>query len=88
MYTKMLNWGKWSGITPQVSETPSEYGKRLMDHFPGLGAEIELIVDAFNQEVYGLAPADRQKLSRLRSAQRRMKHLLNWPSRIRVWFTH
>ena len=54
--------------------------------FPGLRAEIELIVDAFNREVYGLTTTDRETLSRLRSALRRMKRLRYWPSRIKVWF--
>jgi hypothetical protein len=85
-YAGMLRWGRRSGMTQIHSETPAEYGNRLMNGFPGLGAEIELIVEAFNREVYGQTTTDRQILSRLRSAQRRMKRLRYWPSRIKVWF--
>jgi hypothetical protein len=86
VYAGMLRWGRRSGMILIHSETPAEYGNRLMNCFPGLRAEIELIVDAFNREVYGQTTTDRETLSRLRSAIRRMKRLRYWPSRIKVWF--
>ena len=85
-YAGLIRWGRWCGLSPNASETPAEYGRRLVSHFPGLRNEIELIVDAFNREVYGQSPADRKRLARLRAAQRRMQHFLLWPSRIKVWF--
>lgn len=85
-YASMLRWGRRSGMDLIPSETPAEYGNRLMNDFPDLGVEIGLIVEAFNREVYGLTTTDRHILSRLRSAQRRMKRLRYWPSRIKVWF--
>ena len=85
-YAGMLRWGRRSGMTLIPSETPAEYGNRLMIGFAGLWAEIELIVEAFNREAYGQATTDREILSSLRSAQRRMKRLRYWPSRIKVWF--
>ncbi len=85
-YAGMLRWGSWSGMIQIPSETPAEYGNRLMNGFPGLGAEIELIVEAFNREVYGQTTTERETLSHLRSALRRMKRLRYWPSRIKVWF--
>ncbi len=86
VYTGMLRWGRRSGMILIHSETPAEYGNRLMNCFPGLRAEIELIVDAFNREVYGQTTTERETLSHLRSALRRMKRLRYWPSRIKVWF--
>ena len=86
VYAGMLRWGRWNGMFLILSETPAEYGNRLMNCFPGLRAEIELIVDAFNREVYGQTNTDRETLSRLRSALRRMKRLRYLPSRIKVWF--
>ena len=85
-YAGMLRWGSRSGMIQIPSETPAEYGNRLMNGFPGLGAEIELIVEAFHREVYGQTTTDRLILSRLRLAQRRMKRLRYWPSRLKVWF--
>lgn len=86
VYAGMLRWGRWSGMILINSETPAEYGNRLMNGFPGLRAEIELIVDAFNREVYGQTTTDRETLFRLRSALRRMKRLRYLPSRVKVWF--
>ncbi len=86
VYVGMLRWGRQSGMAPVHSETPAEYGNRLMNVFPGLRAEIELIVEAFNREVYGQTTTDQKSLSRLRSALRRMKRLRYWPLRIKAWY--
>ena len=86
VYVGMLRWGRRSGMILIPSETPAEYGSRLVNYFPGLRAEIELIVDVFNREVYGQTTTDRETLSRLRSALRHMKRLRYWPSRVKVWF--
>ena len=86
VYTGMLRWGRRSRMILINSETPTEYGNRLKHCFPSLKTEIELIVDAFNREVYGQTATDRETYSRLRSALRRMKRLRYWPLRIKVWF--
>lgn len=85
IYHRMLRWGRYSGLTAIPSDTPSEYGHRLMRSFPGLKSEIHLIVEAFNREIYGRTATDPQTLVRLASAQRRMRRLKHWPSRIRTW---
>jgi hypothetical protein len=85
-YVKMIRWGRRSGVALVPSETPAEYGNRLMSLFPGLGAEITLIVEAFNREVYGQKTIDGKLLSGLRSAHRHMKRLRHWPLRIKRWF--
>jgi hypothetical protein len=68
-------------------ETPAEYGSRLVHHFPDLVDEIGWVIDAFNRETYGLMTMDRDILLRLRSAQRRMKRLRYWPSRLKTCFS-
>jgi hypothetical protein len=85
VYCRMLRWGRYSGLAAFPSDTPSEYGRRLMQSFPGLKNEIHQIVEAFNRELYGRTATDRQTLVRLASAQRRMRRLKHWPSRIRTW---
>ncbi len=86
-YIGMLRWGSQSGMDLVPGETPAEYGNRLMKRFPGLGIEIEMIVNAFNREVYGQTTTDQQMLFLLRSAQRRMRDIRYWPLRIKVWFS-
>jgi hypothetical protein len=87
VYTGLLNWGRRSGMRLLPGETPAEYGNRLMRHFPDLGNEITWIIDAFNREIYGQITTDNNILLRLRSAQRRMKRLRHWPSRIKTCFS-
>ena len=87
VYTKLLRWGRWSGMIKKQSETPTEYGLRLINYFPGLKAEVELIINAFNQEAYGQTFTDQKTLSSLRSAFRQMQHVRYWPIRIKIWFS-
>ena len=86
VYKGFLRWGRRSGLPLIPTETPAEYGSRVMQHFPKLKKEIEIIVDAFNREVYGQIVIDKRILSRILSARRRMRSLRHWPSRMRVWF--
>jgi hypothetical protein len=86
IYAGLLRWGRRSGLPALSSETPLEYGGRLMQRFPQLRSEIEMIVNAFNREIYGLIQADGRILTRIQSSQRRMRNPRHWPSRIRTWF--
>ena len=86
VFSQMLSWGRSSGIVMKQSETPSEYGSRLIKVFPFIMEEIQQIVDGFNREVYGQTAIDRESLSHLRSALRRMKGPRYWPMRMKMWF--
>ena len=86
VYMGLLGWGKRSGLRLRPGETPTEYGSRLVQHFPHLGDDITLIVQAFNREVYGSILLDPKILSRLLSARRRLRHFRHWPSRIKTCF--
>jgi len=88
IYYRMLRWGKISGLVAKPSDTPKEYGRRLMQCFPDLKAEVFMIVEAFNGEIYGHVAAGKKTLTRLISAQRRMRRLRYWPTRMRIWFHH
>ncbi len=86
VYAGMLGWGRRSGLPADASETPIEYGGRLKQSFPRIKTEIEMIIEAFNREIYGQIPPDERDLSRIQSAQRRMRNPRHWPSRMRAWF--
>ena len=86
VYAGMLGWGRRSGLPAVASETPVEYGGRLKQSFPRLKTEIEMIIEAFNREIYGQIPPDERDLSRIQSAHRRMRNPRHWPSRMRAWF--
>jgi len=85
VYAGILRWGRRSGLPPVPSETPGEYGIRLKHQFLKLKEEIEMIIEAFNREVYGKITIEQQSLSHISSALRRMRSPRHWPSRIRGW---
>ncbi len=87
VYAGLLRWGRRSGLPAVSSETPVEYGGRLKQRFPRLKTEIEMIVEAFNREIYGQIPPQKRILDRIRSAQGRMRNPRHWPSRMKAWFT-
>jgi hypothetical protein len=86
VYGRILGWGRRSGLPPAPNDTPCEYGRKLMDHFPKLEKEIDIIIEAFNREVYGEITTSEPVLSSICSALRRMRSPRHWPSRISGWF--
>jgi hypothetical protein len=86
VYAGMLRWGRRSGLPVVLSETPLEYGERLKQWFPQLKTEIEMIIEAFNREIYGQIPPDMRTLTGILSARRRMRNPRHWPLRLRAWF--
>ena len=86
VYAGILRWGRRSGQPPVPSDTPVEYGNRLMHHFPQLKQEIDMIVVAFNRELYGEISTDEKSLGLISAALRRMRSPRHWPSRMRGWF--
>ena len=85
-YVALLSWGRHNGLSPFVSETPSEYGCRLKARFPKLKQEIELIVEAFHQESYREQPLSEGQLGLCHSAWRKLCNPLLWYSRIKSRF--
>ena len=86
VYAGMLRWGRRSGLPAVLSETPVEYGERLKQWFPQLKTEIEMIIEAFNREIYGQIPPDMRTLTGILSARRRMRNPRHWPLRFQAWF--
>ncbi|MCL4489065.1 MAG: DUF4129 domain-containing protein [Chloroflexi bacterium] len=86
LYTALRTWGRNSGVPNLPSETPAEYGERLENGFPGLAGEIELIIQAFNREVYGEITLNEEQMATARSAWSRLASPLRWPMRVRAWF--
>jgi len=86
LYAALLTWGRHSGLPYFLSETPAEYGLRLKYRFPSLKTEIELIIEAFNQEVYGEIILDSEQCAIAQFAWRRLRSPLHWPSRLKTWF--
>ena len=86
VYAGLLCWGRRSGRPPIASETTAEYGSRLSGCFPKHKAEINMIIEAFNREIYGEIPTEEPALRRISFALGRMRSPRHWPSRLRGWF--
>jgi hypothetical protein len=85
-YALLLRWGSRCGLPHLPNETPLEYGSRLLRHFPMLSKDIPLIIDLFNQTVYGVTDPGMKQLAPVRLAMRRLKSPLIWPARVKTWF--
>jgi hypothetical protein len=85
LHNALLRWGRHSGLPHFLAETPTEYGLRLKHQFPAVKREIELIIEAFNQEVYGETVLSHPQMAMAHLAWRRLLSPLCWPSRLRSW---
>ena len=85
IYAATLRWGRRSGVSAVLAETPIEYGSRLSHYFPALKEEIEMIIDTFNLEVYGNVVIDERRLARIRFARHKMRSPRHWLLRLRGW---
>ncbi len=86
LYAALRSWGRRSGLRHMPSETPAEYGSRLEHRFPILKREIDLIIQAFNEEVYGEIIFNEHQLKITQSAWRRLRSPFHWPLRVKTWF--
>jgi hypothetical protein len=86
LYTALRSWGRRSGLPLFLSETPAEYGVRLKNRFPVFESEIELIIQAFNREVYGEVRLNDQQAAMARLAWRKLSSPVHWPMRLKAWF--
>jgi hypothetical protein len=84
-YLLLIVWGKRSGLTHQASETPLEYGTRLSRYFPAIYQEIMLIIELFQQEVYGENPLNTQQITQAAQALNQLRSPIHWWPRFRNW---
>jgi hypothetical protein len=84
LFAALTAWGRLSGINRGSWETPKEYAGRLSVRFPQTAGEIDAIVEAFQQQVYGEMTLDTKDVSKAYSAWRRLRSPLQWPSRWRA----
>jgi hypothetical protein len=82
-YHMLLIWGRRSGIQGLMHETPLEYGSKLKYQFPRLVSDIDLIIAAFNSEVYGGMELSIESIADTRSAWRKVRSPRNWPARLK-----
>jgi hypothetical protein len=81
-YQNLLRWGRFSGLSHAVFETPKEYANRLGHCFPQIEKEIRLIVHLHDEAIYGCVSPHSHQISRARLALRRIRNPLLWLARI------
>ncbi len=86
IYGALLRWGKHSGFPNVASETPLEFGTRLTYHFPRLKNEIDVIINGFNNEVYGQICLSEEQQMQARSAWYTLRSPVLWPQRLKIRF--
>jgi hypothetical protein len=86
LYAVLLGWGQRSGLTRFINETPLEFGTRLDKHFPRLKSEVDVIVSAFNREVYGEMNMSGEGMKQALSAWRTLRSPRHWPLRLKTRF--
>jgi hypothetical protein len=87
-YQNLLRWGRFSGLSHAVFETPKEYAIRLGHRFPQIEKEIRLIVHLHDEAIYGCISPDSHQISRARLALRRIRNPLLWFARIKSLCFH
>jgi hypothetical protein len=85
-YDRLQRWGAHCGLGRIVNETPLEHGSRLARQFPTLESDIALIVELYNQTVYGLIQPDEKQIISARRCWHRIRRPRYWPARLRTWF--
>ena len=86
LYAVLLGWGQRSGLARFIHETPLEFGARLDKHFPRLKSEVDVIVSAFNREVYGELNMSGEGMKKALSAWRSLRSPRHWPLRLKTRF--
>lgn len=83
LYLSLMAWGAMSGLALVPSETPREYGSRLIEKLPAAAEEIHIIIAAHNVSIYGGMIDQATQLQRAWSAYRRLRSPRLWPARMK-----
>jgi hypothetical protein len=84
LFLKLCRWGHSSGIPRKKSHTPQEYGRKLSHFFPDNQSDIKLIIESFNQEIYGNKTLQSEQLKKINKAWHNLSSPIKWPLRLKV----
>ena len=83
LFQKLCRWGHSSGLPRESSKTPLEYGRYLTHFFPDSQPDIQLIIQIFNQEIYGKKSIQAEQWRKAKKAWQRLSSPTKWP--LRLW---
>jgi hypothetical protein len=84
LYRSLQTWGRRSGLPSTTSDTPCEYAIRLGRVYPDLQHSIDVIVEAFNREVYGGMPLAGGNLASARASMEALRNPRFWLRRMKT----
>jgi hypothetical protein len=82
-YAVLLKWGQRNGIPKAPSETPHEYGSRLVHRFSELRADIGCVIDSYTGVIYGQKTPGRHEVAAVRRAVKDVKRSRGWVIRLK-----
>ena len=85
-YRRLRRWGRFSGLHAAAAETPREFGMRLVQRFPQVHKEVDMIIHMHNEAVYGRVFPDHHGLAGARRALRRIRRPSLYPARLKSFF--
>jgi hypothetical protein len=83
LYLSLTAWGAMSGLPLVPSETPREYGCRLIEKLPAAAEEIHIIIAVHNVSIYGGLTDQVTQLQGAWSAYTRLHNPRLWPARMK-----
>ncbi len=75
IYANLLRWAAETGHPRKAWQTPYEFLQALTPAFPELGAELQMITEAYVRSHYGELPETEEELQKIRSCWER---ILDW----------
>jgi hypothetical protein len=87
LYRGLQSWGRRSGLSPHLSDTPAEFGRRLGHVHPELKIGVDTITSVFNKEFYGNMSITGQELAGARSSLRSLCSPRHWMRRLKTRLT-
>jgi Domain of unknown function (DUF4129) len=85
LFAALMAWGRHSGRPRRPTETPREYGHRLINHFPVLEKEIGTLIALVNREVFGETELKKEDLVPGKRAWKELRRPKYWPLRLKTF---
>jgi len=73
IYANVIRLAARRGVVRPAAQTPSEFLPTLVDTFPGHGADLSVLTEAYVRVHYGELPYDRAELDELRACWNRLR---------------
>jgi hypothetical protein len=88
LFSVLSEWGRRSGLPRLTTDTPLEFGTRLIHQFPKLKIEIEAITHALSIETYQEKKLTSEQFTNALKAWHTLRSPVYWPRRLKIRLIH